>query len=363
MTDLVSQLDAALDLRVVGHFYKKLHGKHPAGYWHAPGAITLLGDDDAALAMAVRWGAIAAVEPRKDDTIMLRSINRLGEKYKSNLADLAPDAYGVGAATRDWVVEPLAVLWAMREAGHRFGGATVTVMTDIPRDSGPAVSVAIACATVLAFRDLYGLDIRSAESVELVGRALSAFRVPVQGPGVAAASLLLDGGVALTRDSRDTTNQYLPLDLESAGLRLLIIDTRVRQGTAEMLRTDALDVDERDLVQAGMASLRRGDIEGLGPLLTSAHSRAHDAGRTSAEQNLAVTTAVAAGALGARAITDRMGRPAIVLVPTAQVAAVRSSIVRAFGESGWRIPRFMTSAAVRRAGRIAGPTTKTESRS
>jgi galactokinase len=361
MTDLVSQLDAALDLRVVGHFYKKLHGKHPAGYWHAPGAITLLGDDGAALAMAVRWGAITAVEPRNDDTIMLRSINRLGEKYKSNLADLAPDACGVGATTRDWVVEPLAVLWAMREAGHRFGGATVTVMTDIPRDSGPAVSVAVACATVLAFRDLYGLDIRSAESIELVGRALSAFFFPVRGPGVAAASLLLDRGMALTRDTQDTTHEYLPLDLESAGLRLLIIDTRVRQGSAEMFRTNALDVDERDLVQEAVAILRRGDAAGLGPLLTSAHSRARDAGRTSVEQNLAVTTAVAAGALGARAIADRMGRPAIVLVRTDRVAAVRSSIVRAFGASGWRSPRFVTSAAVRRAGRIAGPSTRTES--
>src|SRR5262249_38186761 len=161
-------------------------------------------------------------------------------------------------------------LWVLRDAGLRFGGATVTVLTDIPRGSGPAASVAVACATGLAFRDLYGLDISTPGLIDFIHRALRAFAVPAPGPGIPAASLCSQGGDAINYDTRDGSREFLAMDLVAAGLRLVIVDTRVRDDT-QLPQSDT-KVDELSLVQDAVALLRRGDTAGLGPLLTAAHT-------------------------------------------------------------------------------------------
>lgn len=353
MADLVSQLDAALDLRLVAHFYQKLHGRNPAGIWQAPGAVPLLSDNGGSVATATEWGAIVAVEPRDGDTVELRSLSRLAERASVDFASYSP---GRGVASGpDWAVEPLAVVWAFRESGYSLGGAAITVQTDLPRGSGPAVPVAAACATGLAMRDLCGLEISDTDLIDLVSDGLHAFSVAVAAPGLVAASLLLGGGEALACDTRGGSLDRLTLELRDAGLRLLIVDTRVRRhlGEGDFAAMTRIDAGGRSLPDQAGALLRAGDVRGLGPLLTAAHDVLRHAGWSSPEQDLVVAAVLEAGALGARMVIEETGLPVIALVPIEQVGAVRSAVAHAFRRWGRPPPRSLSTATARRARRVA----------
>ncbi|MFE3055849.1 hypothetical protein [Nocardia sp. NPDC059239] len=353
MADLVSQLDAALDLRLVAHFYRKLHGRNPAGIWQAPGAVPLLNDDGGSVATVTEWGAIVAVEPRAGDTVELRSLSRPAERASVDSASYSPGRRA--ASGPDWSVEPLAVVWAFRESGYSLGGVAITVQTDLPRGCGPAVPVAAACATGLALRDLLALDIPDTDLIDLVSAGLQAFSVHTAAPGLVAASLLLGGGDALACDSRGGSRDRLALDSRSAGLRLLIVDTRVRRHLAEgdFAAMTRFDAGGRSLSDQAVALLRAGDVRGLGPLLIASHEALRRAGWSAPEQDLVVEAALESGALGARMIVDGAGRPALALVRVEQVGAVRSAIARTFRRSGRPPPRSVSTVTARRARRVA----------
>jgi galactokinase len=123
----------------------------------------------------------------------------------------------------------------------------------------------------------------------------------------------------------------LPFDLARAGLRLVIIDTRV-WGAPQAAPAEAAPV------AAAAEALTTGDLTAIGPLLTAAH---HALARDDA-QHAAVLTALAAGALGARAITDGPGRPVLALVPASRLADVRAAVRAWFTRKGLRPPRFLT---------------------
>ncbi|MFC7450886.1 hypothetical protein [Rhodococcus daqingensis] len=353
MADLVSQLDAALDLRLVAHFYQKLHGRSPTGIWQAPGALPLLSDDAGAVATATEWGAIVAVEPRDGDTVELRSLNRLAERASVDAASYSP---GSGVASNpDWSVEPLAVVWAFREFGYSLGGAAITVQTDLPRGCGPAVPVAAACATGLALRDLLTLDLPDTDLIDLVSVGLQAFSVPLAAPGLVAASLLLDGGEALACDGRSGSRDRLRLNLRDAGLRLLIVDTRVRRHLAEgdLVAMSRIGAGGPSLPGQAAALLHTDDVRGLGPLLTASHAALWQAGWSSPEQDLVVAAALEAGALGARMVVDDSGLPVIALVRIEQVGAVRSAIAHAFRRKGRPPPRSLSTTTATSTARSA----------
>jgi galactokinase len=133
----------------------------------------------------------------------------------------------------------------------------------------------------------------------------------------------------------------LPFDLDGAGLRLMIIDTRVRGAAQPAIAEHAPLAD-------AAAALEAGAIEALGPMLTEAHA----AMACDDAQQIAVSAALDAGALGARMIVDGPGRPACALLPAPRLADVWAAVAQAFARRQLRAPRFLTvspAGAPRRA--------------
>jgi hypothetical protein len=120
-------------------------------------------------------------------------------------------------------------------------------------------------------------------------------------------------------------------DLAAAGLRLMLVDTRVRRA----LRPAPA---EESPVTEGSAAAAAGDFERLGALLTAAHERRLGAG----VQNAAVAAGLRAGALGGRAVSDGPGRPVLLLVHVDRVLPVRAGVSTEFDRGGARPPRFLT---------------------
>jgi len=290
--DLPDRLDLAPELRLVSYAYREEFGQAPAGVWQAPGTVTLLADGELRLTVATQWGAIAAAGPRPDGIVEPVRMSWPGERVRLTVAQAAA---GAGPA------------WASPGLRSAQAGATLLVNTDLPEGSGVGAGAATQTAIGLALQDLAG------------ARPARAADGPVGGSGGPA------GGVALLGERR------LPFNLAAAGLRLLIIDTRVRGLPPE-------PAIERAPAQAAAAALAAGAIEALGPLLTAAHATLV----VSDVQQLAVSAALGAGALGARMITDGPGRPVCALVPAERLADVRGEVVRAFTGRRLRSPRFLT---------------------
>jgi len=87
--------------------------------------------------------------------------------------------------------------------------------------------------------------------------------------------------------------------------------------------------------------LREGRLAEVGTLFNASHASMRDDFEIScAELDVAVDTASAQGALGARMTGGGFGGSAIALVPTAKAAEVTAAVIQAFGHKGFGDPDF-----------------------
>jgi galactokinase len=367
--------------------FRAAYGREPAGVWHAPGRVNLIGEhtdynDGFVLPFAVPWGVTAAVGPRDDDVVELRSLQAPGEGV--TLRDL-DDAKG-------WARYPAGVIWALRGAGHPVKGADILVDGDVPRGAGLSSSAAIEVAVALALRDLYALPLEKIELALLSQRAENDFVGMPCGIMDQAAAALSREGHALFLDCRSLATRAIPLDLAAEGLQIMIIDTGVHheladgqyaqrrqdcENAARHLGVKALrDVtdlaaalarltgDERrrtqhvvtedHRVEALIGLLRAGAIREIGALLNASHLSLRDQFEVScAELDVAVEAAIRGGARGARMTGGGFGGSAIALVADDRAEAVRDEVTRAYEERAWAPPRFLPAVPAAGARRLS----------
>lgn len=280
---LAERLTLAPELRMASYAYREEFGLPAATIGRVPGQVTLLADGPLQLTVATPWGAITAAGPRADDVIELTRMQRPGERERLTVRDAAA---GLGPR------------WTGNGLTFARSGARLLTSCELPEGAGVGTGAAIEAAIRLCLGD----------------------RDAAISPQEALATPCVMLG-----------SRPIPFDLAAAGLRLVVIDTRI-WGAAQSPPAEASPV-------AGAAeALTAGDITAVGPLLTAAH---HALARDDA-QHATVTIALAAGALGARAITDGPGRPACALVPVGRLADVRAAVRAWFTRKGLRPPRFLT---------------------
>jgi galactokinase len=308
-TDLADRLDAAPELRLVSYIYREEFGHSPSGVWQAPGSVTLLADGQLRLTVAARWGAIVAAGPRSDGLIELIRMNRPDERVRLTVAEAAA---GTGPP------------WARAGLRSARQGATLLVNTDLPEGSGTGATEATQTAIGMALRDLAATGpAPDGQPPEDRGQGSDGQAEAPGGPG--------NGGSNSQAPAALLGGRRLPFDLDGAGLRLMVIDTRVR-GAAQPA------IAEHAPLAAAAAALEAGAIEALGPMLTEAHA----AMACDDAQQIAVSAALDAGALGARMIVDGPGRPACALLPAPRLADVWAAVAQAFASRQLRAPRFLT---------------------
>ena len=354
--------------------FRSAFGYDPAGVWAAPGRINLIGEhtdynDGFALPLALPERVYAAAAPRDDGVLDVRSRRARDEPLRRHLAELLPGT-PVDPA-QSWAAYVMGVAWALRWAGYDVGGADIYVASDLPSGSGLASSAALECAAAVALGDMWALGIEPDELARLAQRAENDFVGMPCGVMDQMASLRCTSGHALFLDCRDLSTAQVPVDLAAAGLRLLVVDTRAphrhvdgeyasrRRGCEEAAHALCLDalrdlgsgdlekvspqlneehfryvrhvVTENARVLATVDRLRAGDVSAAGRLLTESHISLRDDYQVSSpELDVAVDTALAHGALGARMTGGGFGGCAIALVPEDETGTAAAAIDEAF---------------------------------
>ncbi len=366
----------------VAETFAELFGSEPAGLWSAPGRVNLIGEhtdynEGFVLPFAINRRTVVALGLREDRVIRVAS-GFADEAAEIAIADLAP------GAVSGWPAYPLGVAWALGQLGADLAavpGVDLYIESTVPVGAGLSSSAAIESAVALALNDVWrlGMDRRVLASVgqraenEMVGAPTGIMDQ--------SASLLGREDAAVFLDCRSLESEVVDLGFRAAGLELLVIDTGVEhqhatggyadrrasceRGAAALGVTSLRDVTDltaaRDLlddetfrrvrhvvtenqrVLDTVRALREDGPLAIGGLLDASHVSMRDDFEISVpELDLAVETAQANGAIGARMTGGGFGGSAIALVPAESISRVLVAVDGAFAEAGMQQPTMFT---------------------
>ncbi|MGP3533954.1 galactokinase [Microbacterium sp. RD1] len=353
------------------------------GEWSAPGRVNLIGEhtdynEGFVLPFAIAERTAAAVALRDDDVLRISSSFSEGA-VEVPLAAL-DDAISAGGL--DWAAYPLGVAWALRRAAPDAAprGLDVAITSNVPVGAGLSSSAAIEGAVASALNDVWGAGL---DRVALARVGRIAENEAVGAPtGIMdqMASMLGRADAATFLDCRTLQTQEVDLGFAREGLEILVIDTLVShahstggyaerraacEAGARAMGVLALrDLAESDLPRARellddvtyrrvrhivtenqrvldtVATLRDAGPRAIGELLVASHASMRDDFEISVpELDLAVDTALANGAIGARMTGGGFGGAAIALVQGDRLEAVASAVGEAFAAGRYRAPR------------------------
>ncbi|MGO4490599.1 galactokinase [Arthrobacter sp. 2YAF22_2] len=358
-------------------------GHAPDGLWQAPGRVNLIGEhtdynEGLVLPFAIDRTTTVAVAARSDRRMLLTSTFTGAAPVEFDLDTLDPDAFDPGPAGA-WSAYPAGVAWELGRAGVSVPGFELLVSSDVPVGAGLSSSAALECAVASALAELAGAELNATELADLGRRAENNVVGAPTGIMDQYASMLGAEDCAVYLDCRDGSFRRVPLGLDESGLVCLVIDTKVAHAHAhggyaarrascargaELMGVNALrDLDTNDLARAEhildgetfrrvrhivhendrvartVDMLESRGAAAIGALLDASHRSMRDDFEIScAELDLAVHTARASGAIGARMTGGGFGGSAIALVPEADTGRVEDAVWRAFSDRGLRTP-------------------------
>jgi len=368
--------------------FTELFGYEPQGVWSAPGRVNLIGEhtdynEGFVLPFAINKRTVLALGLREDGILRIAS-SFADEVAEIAIADLAPSVLG------GWSAYPFGVAWAIGEFGGDLAGVPgVDIYIDsvVPVGAGLSSSAAIESAVALALNDVWQLGFDRPTLAKIGQLAENKAVGAPTGIMDQSASLLGKRDSAVFLDCRTLEAQVIDLGFAAAGLELLIIDTGVshshstggyasRRASCEegarvmgvpALRDLSVDdlpraqellddetfrrvrhvVTEDQRVLDTVRALREQGPTAIGELMDASHRSMRDDFEISVpELDLAVETALANGAIGARMTGGGFGGAAIALIPADAVSRLQVAIDGAFAEHGFGQPvTFTVSAA------------------
>lgn len=347
--------------------YRENFGGEPEKVASAPGRVNLIGEhtdynDGHVLPCAVDRRVAVAIGHGGDGLYS----DDFGEM---RLADEEKEG--------SWADYPRGVAWSLKRAGYESGDFRAAFAGNVPLGSGLSSSAAIEAAMILALDALFRLNVDRKEMARLCMRAENEFVGVQSGIMDQYASLLCKEGHALLVDCRSLEEDHVPLDLERAGLTLLVCDTRVERGLAGTAYNDRRRTCARAVEILGLAALRdasEGDLEGLsgeelkrarhvvteqrrvmravealqkedferfGGLMYESHASLRDDYEVSIpELDTFVDAARETGALGARLTGAGFGGSAIALISAHSAGELIENTNHRYDERGFGAPAF-----------------------
>jgi galactokinase len=362
--------------------FTELFGSTPDGLWSAPGRVNLIGEhtdynEGFVLPFAINRRTVVALGLRDDRSI------RVASGFADEVAEIAIDELVRGAVS-GWSAYPLGVAWALGQLGadlRAVPGVNLYIESTVPVGAGLSSSAAIESAVAVALNEVWqlGFDRRTlARAGQLAENEMVGAPTGIMDQ---SASLLGREDAAVFLDCRSLDSEVIELGFRAAGLELLVIDTGVEHQHATGGYADRRASCERGAAALGVSSLR--DVTDLaaardllddetyrrvrhvvtenqrvldtvrtlreqgplaiGELLDASHASMRDDFEISVpELDLAVETAQANGAIGARMTGGGFGGSAIALVPSDAISRVQVAVDGAFAEAGFQQPTMFT---------------------
>ncbi|MGW6278238.1 galactokinase [Kribbella sp. NPDC055071] len=373
--------------------FNDVFGTAPDGSWRAPGRVNLIGEhtdynDGLVLPIALPNQIVVTAAARDDGRIAVASTGHEGVTEFA-IDELSPRSVG------DWAAYPAGAAWILRESGYATGGANLLIDSDLPSGAGLSSSAALLCATLTALLGLHAIDVDPAEVARLAQKAENQYVGAPVGLMDQTASMCCTEGHALFFDIRAMSTEQIPFDPAADELALLVVDVKAphrhaggeyaarrkscEQAAAELgvpaLRSIAYDdldealarlsddverrrvrhvVTEIRRVEEAVALMHAGRLRDVGPLFTASHvSLRDDFEVTVPELDVAVGSALEAGALGARMTGGGFGGCIIALVEADASESVLAAIEKAFAEHGFNAPSSLAATPSAGASRLS----------
>lgn len=364
----------------------------PAGVWSAPGRVNLIGEHTdytggLVMPLAIEQRAFIAARPRSDRTVRAVAAGH-------GVESVSLDDVGLGSPS-GWLGYLAGAAWVAERARTQAApqhGWDLALVSDVPVGAGLSSSAALTCATLLAMNDLDGW------SVERQELARWAQRVEHEVAGIPCgimdqtASLQCTSDHVLYLDTRSDERVQVPWPAPETGFALLITNTNAPHMLVDGQYAERRRLCEEATMILGVPSLREAtlaDVEAagenltsrqaacarhvvsenarvlrtrealeagrameIGPELTASHASLRDDFRVTVPQSdLAVDTALEAGARGARMTGGGFGGCTIALVDAESATVIGSAIDAAFAAAGFTAPEHflaLPSAGARR---------------
>ena len=360
-------------------------GSAPDVIASAPGRINVIGEhidysEGWVLPFALDYRTTVALRRREDSIIRLASLQRAGSVIEVSTENLTPDP------ERGWVEYVLGMFDALEiyKNTSDLRGFDILIDGQVPVGAGLSSSAALECATGTALNAIFELGLSATEIALKAQYAENTFVGMPCGIMDQAVSMLATANHALLLDCKTMETTHIPFDVASRGLALLVIDTQAHHSLVDggyaarrescervsavlglpSLRTatfDQIEAHRDDLsaheyfrarhavteiarVHAAVDALRRSDFHELGKLLNESHVSLRDDYTVSCpELDVAVDSALAVGAMGARMVGGGFGGSAIALAPVGLLHAIQSAVSDAFAASNFKAPRFFVA--------------------
>ncbi|HEY7853642.1 MAG TPA: galactokinase [Aquiluna sp.] len=355
--------------------FKEAYGYEPVGVWSAPGRANLIGEhtdynNGFVLPFGIDRRTYVALATREDKICRVTS-SFSSEVVEIELGDDRPTGL-------DWALYPLGVAWVMRES--QTTGFDVFIDSDVPIGAGLSSSAAVECSMALALNDVWDAGKTPIELALIGQRAENEVVGAPTGIMDQTASMLArsDGAVLIDCKTMETTQ--IPLGLNEQDLVVAVIDTQVShrhsdggyrsrrescEKGAEIMGVESLRelevgdlprakeamddvtfrrvrhiITENQRVLQTVSALADARLDELGELLLASHASMRDDFEISIpELDLAVETAMEAGAIGSRMTGGGFGGAAIAIINSAKLAQLETQVEAAFEESGFGAPR------------------------
>lgn len=347
----------------------------PMGVWSAPGRANLIGEhtdynNGFVLPFGIDRRTYVAIGERDDRKL------RVSSSFSEQVVEISLTA--AKPEDLDWALYPLGVAWVMR--GYQKSGLDLFIDSDVPIGAGLSSSAAVECSVALALNDLWSAGLTRIELALIGQRAENEVVGAPTGIMDQTASLLAraDGAVLIDCESLET--KTVALGLAERGLVVAVMDTQVshrhsdggyrsrreacERGAAAMSVKSLRELGLADLTKAQQAmdeltfrrvrhvvtenarvletldALADGRLERLGELLSASHASMRDDFEISIpELDLAVTTAMETGAVGARMTGGGFGGAAIAIISEAKLSELEQNVTAAFARAGYAAPR------------------------
>src|SRR5579859_5273957 len=232
--------------------FQTLFGRPSVVRADAPGRVNLIGEHTDYNGGFVLPAAI----PQRTRVVLTPSGSRDVEVSSVMLGDSQRYCLGDERPGRGWLDYVQGLTSVLAGAGHRGGGFTARIESDVPLGSGLSSNAALEIALLRALRDAFDLSLSGEEMARLGQRAENEFVGAPVGIMDQMAAVFADESHALFLDTRTLAYDRVPLP---SGAALLVINSGVaHQHAGGDYRTRRAECEQAAAL-LGVAQLR--DVE------------------------------------------------------------------------------------------------------
>jgi len=365
------------------NIFLRVFNRAPEVWSSAPGRINLIGEhtdynSGYVLPAAIHLRTHFLAAPRADGVVRIWAEN-FEEEEIFDLDSITP------SKGKRWANYVKGIFWVLKQAGFKPGGVDGMIWGEVPLESGLSSSAALEVSVVKGLNALWATEIPPLEMAKLAQQAENEFVGVKCGLMDQFISVFARKDSAVFLDCQTLDYAYYPLNLEKAGLGILVYDTRVRRELAaseynrrrqeaaqalEILQTKGIRtykgateavlesfrrdlepkaykrarhvISENERVKKAVGALERDDFAALGNLLFLSHESLRDNYEVSCpELDLLYEVGKGfPGCLGARLVGAGFGGSGIALIEKAAGEEFRKSLLLEAEKRGFPRPDF-----------------------